>query len=85
MRDRASVNDVAMRTIKVVFNELLDVGCFTHTLNHVGERMNTPILHDFCQRLDCLVFTKPKIPFVVEDPNGSLSTFILLNLVVESI
>ena len=48
MRDRASVNDVAMRTIKVVYNELLDVGCFSHTLNHVGERMNTPILHDFC-------------------------------------
>ena len=37
MRDRASVNDVAMRTIKVVYNELLDVGCFSHTFNHVGE------------------------------------------------
>ena len=37
MRDRASVNDVAMRTIKVVYNELLDVGCFSHTLNYVGE------------------------------------------------
>ena len=35
MRDRASINDVAMRTIKVVYNELLDVGCFSHTLNHV--------------------------------------------------
>ena len=37
MRDRASLNDVAMRTIKVVYNELLDVGCFYHTMNHVGE------------------------------------------------
>ena len=37
MHDKASVNDVAMRTIKVVYNELLDVGCFSHTLNHVGE------------------------------------------------
>ena len=36
-RDRESVNDVAMRTIKVVYNELLDVGCFSHTLNHVGK------------------------------------------------
>ena len=35
MRDRASVNDVAMRTIKVVYNELLGVGCFSHTLNHM--------------------------------------------------
>ena len=45
MRDRASVNDVEMRTIKVVYNEQLDVGCFSHTLNHVGEQMNT---HPFC-------------------------------------
>ena len=48
MHDRASVNDVAMRTIKIVYNELLDVECFSNTLNHVGERMNTPIPHDFC-------------------------------------
>lgn len=26
MHDRASVNDVAMRTIKVLYNQLLDVG-----------------------------------------------------------
>ena len=38
-----------MRTIKVVYNQLLDVGCFSHTLDHVGERMNTPILHNFCK------------------------------------
>ena len=36
LRVRASVNDVAMRTIKVVYNELLDVGCFSHPSNHVG-------------------------------------------------
>ena len=30
-QDRVSVNDVAMRTIKVMYNELLDVGCFSHT------------------------------------------------------
>lgn len=33
MRDRASVNDMAMRTIKVVYNQLLDVGCVSHTLD----------------------------------------------------
>ena len=37
MHDRASVSDVAMRTIKVVYNELLDVGCVSHTLNYMGE------------------------------------------------
>ena len=56
MRDRASVNDVAMRTIKVVYNELLDVGYFSHTLNHVGERMNTP----FCNTWTALFSRSPR-------------------------
>ena len=60
MHDRASVNDVAMRTIKVVYNELLDVGCSSHTLNHVGERMNTPILHDFCNAWIALFLRSPR-------------------------
>lgn len=47
IRDRASVNDVAMRTISVIYNQMLDVGCFSHTLDHVGERMKTPILDEF--------------------------------------
>ena len=49
MRDRAAVNDVAMRTIKILYNKVLDVGCFSHTLDHVGEKMKTPILEDFCK------------------------------------
>ena len=60
MCDRASVNDVAMRTIKVVYNELLDVGFFSHTLNQVGERMNTPILHDFCNTWIALFSRSPR-------------------------
>jgi len=47
MRDRASVNDVAVRTLSVVYNQMVDVGCFSHTLDHVGEHMNTPILDKF--------------------------------------
>ena len=47
MCDRASVNDVAMRTINVLYNNVMDVGCFSHTLDHVGENMNTPILEEF--------------------------------------
>ena len=46
MRDRASVND-AVRTLSIVYNQMVDVGCFSHTLDHVGEHMNTPILDKF--------------------------------------
>ena len=47
MRDRASVNSVAMRTVSILYCRVLDVGCFSHTLDHVGERMNTPVLDTF--------------------------------------
>ena len=47
MRDTASVNSVAMRTVRVLYNRVFDVGCISHTLGLVGERMNTPVLDVF--------------------------------------
>ena len=47
IRDRASVNNVAMQTIKVVYVRVLDVGCFSHAIDHVGEKFHTPILSSF--------------------------------------
>ena len=60
IRDRASVNDVAMRTISVIYNQMLDVGCFSHTLDHVGERMKTPILDKFTKAWISLFAHSPK-------------------------
>ena len=47
MQDRASVNSVAVRMLKIVFPKLFDIGCFSHTIDHVGECFNTPVLNDF--------------------------------------
>ena len=47
MHDCASTNTVAMRTLKVLYPLVLDVGCFSHTLDCVGERFNVPTLHCF--------------------------------------
>lgn len=47
MRDRAATNNVALRTLKVVYPNLVDVGCFSHTIDHVGERFDTPVLDEF--------------------------------------
>ena len=47
MHDRASTNAAAMRTLKIVYPSLLDVGCFSHTLDHVGDHFIVPILDDF--------------------------------------
>lgn len=60
MRDRASVNDVAMRTISVIYNQMLDVGCFYHALDRVGERMKTPILDEFSKVWISLFAHSPK-------------------------
>ena len=47
MRDRASVNNVAISTLKIVYPYLLDVGCFSHTLDHVGEKFVVVNLSEF--------------------------------------
>ena len=43
-RDRASVNHVAITHLKILYPNLVDIGCFSHTLDHVGEKMATPNL-----------------------------------------
>ena len=47
MRDRVSANGVAMRTIKVLFPNILYVGRYSHTLNQVCEHFNVPHLEEF--------------------------------------
>ena len=60
MRDHASVNSVAMRTVSVVYNRVMDVGCFSHTLDHEGERMKTTVLDDFSKAWIGLFSHSPK-------------------------
>ena len=40
MHDRAACNGIAMRTLKIVFPALVDVGCFSHML----DKFCTPVL-----------------------------------------
>ena len=47
MRDRASVNNLAMRTINVIYPNMLDIGCFSHALDHVGENFKMPTINNF--------------------------------------
>jgi len=47
MHDRESVNGCAMRTIKVVFPDIVDVGCYSHMIDLVSEKFDTPILDEF--------------------------------------
>ena len=47
MRDRASVNSIAMKTVKIVCPKIFDIDCFSHTIDRVGEHFNIPTLEEF--------------------------------------
>ena len=47
MYDRAACNGVALRMLKIVYPQLVDVGCFSHTLDLVGEKFSIPHLSSF--------------------------------------
>ena len=60
MHDRASTNDVALRTLKVVYPTVVDVGCISHTLYLVGEEFTTPHLNGFSTWWVSLFSPSPK-------------------------
>ena len=70
MRDRASVNNVAMRTIGVIYNNMMDIGCLSHTLDHVGEKMHTPILNEFMASLISLFSRSSKANLIWRSQTG---------------
>ena len=47
VHDRASTNNVAIHSIQILYPSLLDIGCYSHTIDHVGEKFITPTLHEF--------------------------------------
>ena len=61
MRDRASVNRVVIQTIKVVFPDIIDVGCYSHTIDLVGEKFHTPNLDSFIHLWISLFSHSPRI------------------------
>ena len=76
MHDRASVNNVALRTIKVLYQNLVDIGCYSHTLDHVGERFSTPVLEDFIRLWISLFAHSPRTRFAWREQTGkSMASF----------
>ena len=70
MRDRASVNSVAIRTVSVIYNNMLDIGCISHTLDHVGEKLHTPVLDEFMTNLISLFSRSPKARLIWKSQTG---------------
>ena len=76
MKDRAAVNETAVRTLKVVYPNLLSVGCFSHTIDRVGEHFNIPTLSEFITSWISLFSHSPKTRFLwLEQTGRSMATF----------
>ena len=70
MRDRASTNNVALRTVKVVYPDLLDIGCYSHTIDHVGEKFVTPSLDEFGKAWTGVFSHSPKARLLWRERTG---------------
>ena len=63
MRDRASVNGVAIRHIKIMFPNLLDIGCYSHTIDLAGSKFELPTVEKFIKPWISLFSHSPKARF----------------------
>lgn len=70
MRDRASVNGVAIRHIKVMFPNLLDIGCYSHTLDIAGNKFELPTVEEFIKPWISLFSHSPKARFEWKSKTG---------------
>ena len=76
MRDRVASNGVAMRTLKIVYPTLLDIGCYSHTIDHVGERFVTPVLEEFSKCWISLFAHSPHARLLWREKTGrSMATY----------
>ena len=60
MRDHASVNNVAMRTVAIMYPQVMDIGCMSHTLDHVGDHFKLLTLTKFMKYWEALFKNSPK-------------------------
>ena len=70
MRDRASSNGVAIRTLKVVYPNMVDIGCYSHTIDLVGEKFCTPNLDSFIHLWFSLFAHSPRARLLWKNRTG---------------
>ena len=70
MHDCASTNVVAMHILKVIYPFAQRIGCFSHTLDQVGKRFNTPTLNEFVTYWISLFSHSPKARLLRSQKTG---------------
>ena len=70
------MNNVAMRTVSIVYPQVLDIGCVSHTLDLVGGRFKTPVLSSFVSLWISLFSHSPKTKALWKEQTGkSMASF----------
>ena len=64
------MNNAAMRTLTVVYPRVLDISCFSHTVDRVGEQFKTPILLEFFAFWIMLFSHSPKAKLLGKEQRG---------------
>ena len=76
MRDRASTNGAAMQTLTVLYPLIVDIGCYSHTIDHVGDNFQTPTLSEFTTSWLTLFSHSPKTRLLWKSETGrSMSSY----------
>ena len=70
MRDGASVNNVAIGVVKIVYDKVMDVRCFSHTLDIVGDKFKNPFLASFSSYWVSLFSHSPKTKMIWKEYTG---------------
>ena len=70
MRDGAASNGVAVRTLTILYPNLLDIKCFSHTLDRVGEHY-VPVLNEFISLWISMFSHSPKARLFWREQTGS--------------
>ena len=55
-----AMRDRAMQTLKVLYPSIVDIGCYSHTNDYVGDNFQTPTLSDFTTSWLTLFSHSPK-------------------------
>ena len=71
MHDRASTNKVAMRFVSVMYPGVVDIGCFSHTINNAGSCFKTPHLNEFLTYWLRLFSHSPKARLLWKNRTGT--------------
>ena len=73
---RVSSHGVAMRTIKVLYPNIIDIDCYSHTIDHVGEHFKAPTLEEFIRLWISLFAHSPRTRLAWKELTGrAMSTY----------